>query len=572
MLSLNIKIAASIILLAMLMHPMISPGALAQTCRMNATITKPDSDAFLRGQVVLLESYIVDCDENPLPGATNTIRIKHSDYPNELQYWESCFNMSEAGGTYSCYWKASANATFGWYDVRLDAQKPGFGTASAMKSAFLIGSAPELRSVSVSPKAGSPWAKFYFKVQINDADHSWNNVSLMVSKDNTTWKEIKTQRVWPQPLLSLTMADVTFTPDEEGVRYFKFISVDDVSLFTADSGDFDIEIYDCGDGTCDPDEYCMVCPSDCGYCESARIDVIDVSFDTMNVAHPAEIEATSTIECSGIHYESPYVYGVLDCVGSLAEIYLPGGLLGLAPGEELVHQLGTIQNGSSVNTTWKLITLPRIMSEEVPQSARINISASEASNSTNDTANSEVIYVIYKCGNGVCDEGESNCTCPNDCGSCEGGCGDCLGYACVNSGCACTAITGCCGNGVCEAPNETYMSCCTDCGCPSNQTCRDDSCVDERPKICVPDAIRCSGGNLQLCGGSGTDWLILAMCEHGCSETDLSCNPSGGPLDFALYALLVVLAVAAIAYLYRRKRKSGRPLTLDEALDGFYGE
>ena len=115
---------------------------MAQTCRMNATITKPDSDAFLRGRDVLIESYIADCDGNPLPGATNTIRVKHSESPNELQYWEACFNMTEAGGTYSCYWKASANATYGWYDVRLDAQKSGYGTASAMKSALYIGSAP----------------------------------------------------------------------------------------------------------------------------------------------------------------------------------------------------------------------------------------------------------------------------------------------------------------------------------------------------------------------------------------------------------------------------------------------
>ncbi|MBN2331017.1 MAG: hypothetical protein JXC85_04315 [Candidatus Aenigmarchaeota archaeon] len=591
---LNAGSAVYLVVVAMAMHALSSPDALAQTCQMNGTIITPDSDVFLRGRYVMIESYLDDCEGNPISGATNTMRVKHSDSPNELPYWESCFNMSEAGGIYSCYWRAPDDAKFGWYDVRLDAQKSGYGTASAMKRALYIGYVPEIRSVSVSPLAGSPWTGFDFKVQVNDDDHSWNNITLLVSKDNDTWKEIKTVRVKPQPAYSLTMEDVIFTPDDEGARYFKFVTVDDISHFAAESGAYGFKIYDCGDGTCDPDEHCMTCPSDCGYCKSARIDVIDIASDAGNVIHPATIVVTSTIECSGMRYESPYLYGVLDCSGAAAEIHLAGDVLGLAPGEESVHQLGTMENGSKAETSWTLVTLPKIRMDEAPLSIRINVSARESTNCTNGSATSDMIYVTYRCGNGVCDEGESNCTCPFDCGNCSGVCGVCKGYACVNSSCACTTMGDCCGNsvcdanetysvcpgdctpecgnGACEAPNETHSNCCEDCGCTNNQTCRNGACVDERPRICVPDAIRCSAGNLHLCSADGTDWLILRICEHGCSEYDLTCNPAGGSDDSAWYVLAVLaMAAALLAYAYRRKRKSRKPLSLEEALDGFYG-
>ncbi|MFH1587052.1 MAG: hypothetical protein ABID38_04305 [Candidatus Diapherotrites archaeon] len=73
-----------------------------------------------------------------------------------------------------------------------------------------------------------------------------------------------------------------------------------------------------------------------------------------------------------------------------------------------------------------------------------------------------VCWNSLSCGNGVCDEGETKCNCPGDCGSCEGKwsiCGEmqCNGLSCENA-----VDAECCGNGLCELA-ESAESCALDC-------------------------------------------------------------------------------------------------------------
>ncbi len=67
------------------------------------------------------------------------------------------------------------------------------------------------------------------------------------------------------------------------------------------------------------------------------------------------------------------------------------------------------------------------------------------------------------CGNGSCDEDETKCNCPGDCGSCTGNTsGTCTDYGCDRHSCKIIKTFGCCGNDVCES-GEDYSNCATDC-------------------------------------------------------------------------------------------------------------
>ena len=70
-----------------------------------------------------------------------------------------------------------------------------------------------------------------------------------------------------------------------------------------------------------------------------------------------------------------------------------------------------------------------------------------------------------ECGNDVCEPPyENKCTCPEDCGECEGKCKDepCWEWQCVNDECQCELQENCCGNYVCEE-GENFDNCPEDC-------------------------------------------------------------------------------------------------------------
>ncbi|MDD5148225.1 MAG: hypothetical protein PHH08_02055 [Candidatus ainarchaeum sp.] len=72
--------------------------------------------------------------------------------------------------------------------------------------------------------------------------------------------------------------------------------------------------------------------------------------------------------------------------------------------------------------------------------------------------------VFAACGNGVCESGENQCSCSQDCGTCSGQYGNepCKELACVSGVCKIVQKTNCCGNATCEA-GETYNVCPADC-------------------------------------------------------------------------------------------------------------
>ena len=148
-----------------------------------------------------------------------------------------------------------------------------------------------------------------------------------------------------------------------------------------------------------------------------------------------------------------------------------------------------------------------------------------------------------KCGNGVCQTGETCSTCPADCGVCPPVCGDatCNGReTCSSCSTDCGVCPPVCGDascngsetcsscpadcGVCPPPpvcgdatcsgGETCSSCPADCGvCPENQCTVDSDCVPEvccHASSCVPvsQAPNCNG----------------VACDAGCNPYTMDCG------------------------------------------------
>ena len=77
--------------------------------------------------------------------------------------------------------------------------------------------------------------------------------------------------------------------------------------------------------------------------------------------------------------------------------------------------------------------------------------------------------VSAECGNSQCEEGENSCSCPSDCGKCEGTVRDraCASYYCTDKNiCSIQIIPNCCGNDACELNDsykEDFGNCAADC-------------------------------------------------------------------------------------------------------------
>lgn len=138
--------------------------------------------------------------------------------------------------------------------------------------------------------------------------------------------------------------------------------------------------------------------------------------------------------------------------------------------------------------------------------------------------------VCRRCGDGVCAQGEDQCTCPVDCAGAT--CGD--GLCCAEAGETCSCAADCgpppCGDGLCCEGEEE--SSCPDCGDCGNGSCEIDKGEDQCrcPEDCESRNGEC--GNGSCCAASGED---AGNCPADCCQDptcgDGACCPTENAAD-----------------------------------------
>ena len=118
----------------------------------------------------------------------------------------------------------------------------------------------------------------------------------------------------------------------------------------------------------------------------------------------------------------------------------------------LILALVALSGCNEIETTQPEINEPVIILE---QNNTVEVEEVE-----NNTPEPEVIEPF--CGDNTCDDNESQCSCPADCGECVGSKGTCLELSCVKGECIKVKEKDCCGNGICES-KESASSCDEDC-------------------------------------------------------------------------------------------------------------
>ena len=149
-----------------------------------------------------------------------------------------------------------------------------------------------------------------------------------------------------------------------------------------------------------------------------------------------------------------------------------------------------------------------------------------------------------QCGNNTCDPGETQCTCPGDCGSpcatvecgsepvCGDDCGQCAGGLACDGG-KCVEW---CGDTFCTG-DETKCNCPEDCGdpcanvqaasCGSDPTCGKTLCGIE--PVCGQNCGACPSGGHCFKPFTGASWCMKPYCGDGKCEKDECCDQDCGP-------------------------------------------
>lgn len=147
-------------------------------------------------------------------------------------------------------------------------------------------------------------------------------------------------------------------------------------------------------------------------------------------------------------------------------------------------------------------------------------SSSSSTRSSSSSSTGGSTSTGTRCGNGICEPGESEESCPDDCGStcphpiCEVGdalvmgCDACVDQVCAQDPFCCDqgwddqcisqaddlCGAGCCGNGLCEG--QTCASCPDDCGAC---VCGDMQCLGEDCSTCATDCGDCPACSHTAC-------------------------------------------------------------------------
>ncbi|MCK5020628.1 MAG: DUF333 domain-containing protein [Candidatus Peribacteraceae bacterium] len=181
------------------------------------------------------------------------------------------------------------------------------------------------------------------------------------------------------------------------------------------------------------------------------------------------------------------------------------------------------------------------------------------------------------CGDGYCNNGESCSSCVADCGECPpppppgGGSpgGGSPSFFVASSTCtedwSCISWSNCVDGGqsrTCEDLN--------DCGTTKNKPSETQSCdiAMEKEvaitKVCDSGERKCSENDIIECNSEGSEWVVIQICEHGCSDnecnekSELTGPPTGliiGTDATVISGFLVVIVIVVIGGLFYKTKK-----------------
>lgn len=192
------------------------------------TLVSPSGEGFLLGNTIILAGNVADGCGDPVEDATFAFTLISQNAPNVTFVCDENENdgYGQANGWVKCARSTSVNWMRGMYDVDMTVSRDGYPDGTILvEDVFNLGTAPSLENAFVSPPAG-PWTQpFTFSVTFTDFDFDTNLVSLWQSTDQVNWNVIDEQHV--SGISILVDSVQTFTPEDQGVNYFQFRTIDE---------------------------------------------------------------------------------------------------------------------------------------------------------------------------------------------------------------------------------------------------------------------------------------------------------------------------------------------------------